>query len=94
MNLAIFDPAQKVIEYKIKGGLSKRLVSMTLDKFTEEVASESPAPGGGSVAAYIASTGIALATMVANLSSHKRGWMIAGNTFPIGQKKGKPFVVN
>ena len=73
-DLAPFDPAQKVIEYKLSQKPVNRLVSMKLNQFTEEVASESPAPGGGSVAAYIASCGIALATMVANLSAHKRGW--------------------
>ena len=73
-DLAPFDPAQKVIEYKLSQKPVNRLVSMQLNQFTEEVASESPAPGGGSVAAYIASCGIALATMVANLSAHKRGW--------------------
>ncbi len=88
-DLASFDPAQKVIEYKIKGGPSKRLVSMTLDKFTEEVASESPAPGGGSVAAYIASCGIALATMVANLSAHKRGWDDRWEYFSDWAEKGE-----
>lgn len=88
-DLTAFDPAQKVIEYKIKGGPSKRLVSMTLDKFTEEVASESPAPGGGSVAAYIASCGIALATMVANLSAHKRGWDDRWEYFSDWAEKGE-----
>lgn len=88
-DLVPFDPAQKVIEYKIKGGPSKRLVSMTLDKFTEEVASESPAPGGGSVAAYIASCGIALATMVANLSAHKRGWDDRWEYFSDWAEKGE-----
>ena len=88
-DLTSFDPAQKVIEYKIKGGPSRRLVSMTLDAFTEEVASESPAPGGGSVAAYIASCGIALATMVANLSSHKRGWDDRWEFFSDWAEKGE-----
>lgn len=73
-DLVPFDPLQKVLEYKIQSGVSNRLVSMTLTKFTEEVASESSAPGGGSVAAMMGTMGIALATMVANLSSHKRGW--------------------
>lgn len=73
-DLAPFDPAQKVIEYKIQGNGGKKLVDFNLRRFTEEVASESPAPGGGSVAAYISACGIALAGMVANLSSHKRGW--------------------
>lgn len=73
-DLTPFDPAQKVIEYKIQGNGGKKLVDFNLRRFTEEVASESPAPGGGSVAAYISACGIALAGMVANLSSHKRGW--------------------
>jgi glutamate formiminotransferase/formiminotetrahydrofolate cyclodeaminase len=73
-DLAPFEPTQKVIEYKISQKPADRLISMKLNQFTEEVASESPAPGGGSVAAYVASCGIALATMVANLSAHKRGW--------------------
>ncbi len=73
-DLCPFDPSQKVIEYKMSMKASNRLISFNLSRFTEEVASESPAPGGGSVAAYIASCGAALSTMVANLSSHKRGW--------------------
>jgi len=88
-DLVPFDPARKVIEYKMKGGPSKRLVMMTLNRFTEEVASESPAPGGGSVAAYIASCGIALATMVANLSSHKRGWDDRWEYFSDWAEKGE-----
>ena len=73
-DLSSFDPAQKVIEYKLADKKAGRLVSMNLVRFSEEVLSESPAPGGGSVAAYIAACGTALAGMVANLSSHKRGW--------------------
>ena len=73
-DLQPFDPSQKVIEYKLSGGKKGRLVSMDLNRFSEEVLSESPAPGGGSVAAYMAACGAALAGMVANLSSHKRGW--------------------
>lgn len=73
-DLTPFDPAQKVIEYKIQGKGGKKLIDLNLTRFTEEVASESPAPGGGSVAAYISACGVALAGMVANLSSHKRGW--------------------
>lgn len=52
----------------------KRLVDMTLSEFANETASESPAPGGGSIAAYAGAMGVALGTMVANLSAHKRGW--------------------
>ena len=53
---------------------NSKLISMTLSGFADETASESPAPGGGSIAAYIGSLGVALGTMVANLSSHKKGW--------------------
>jgi glutamate formiminotransferase/formiminotetrahydrofolate cyclodeaminase len=73
-DLVPFDPQQKVIEYKLSAGKGGRLVSMNLNQFSEEVLSESPAPGGGSVAAYLAACGAALSGMVANLSSHKRGW--------------------
>jgi glutamate formiminotransferase / formiminotetrahydrofolate cyclodeaminase len=73
-DLQPFDPKQKVIEYKMARQSSAPLIGMKLDQFSAQVASESPAPGGGSVAAYVASLGISLATMVANLSSHKRGW--------------------
>ena len=72
--LAPFDPAKKIIEYMLRDKKSNKLVNMDLRAFVNETASESPAPGGGSVAAYIGSMGIALATMVANLSSHKKGW--------------------
>lgn len=73
-DLAPFDASEKIIEYKLKQGSSKGLIDMTLTEFADETASESPAPGGGSISAYVGSLGISLATMVANLSSHKRGW--------------------
>jgi glutamate formiminotransferase / formiminotetrahydrofolate cyclodeaminase len=69
-----FDPEKKIIEYLIRDEGDKKLVSMSVEKFADETSSESPAPGGGSVAALCGSMGAALATMVANLSSHKRGW--------------------
>lgn len=71
-----FDPAEKVIEYMIEdySGDARRLTSMPLRAFAEETASESPAPGGGSVSAYMGALGAALGTMVANLSAHKAGW--------------------
>ncbi len=72
--LSPFDPQTRVIEYAIRDGASKRLVDMTLEALVHETASESPAPGGGSVAAAVGALGAALGTMVANLSSHKRGW--------------------
>lgn len=73
-DLAPFDPSKRVIEYVIAEANNSPLLDMTLLAFAEETASESPAPGGGSVAAYASTMGVALATMVANLSAHKRGW--------------------
>jgi len=72
--LGPFDPNEKIIEYQLKKGKGKALIDMSLADFMEETASESPAPGGGSISAYMGAVGAALATMVANLSSHKRGW--------------------
>jgi glutamate formiminotransferase/formiminotetrahydrofolate cyclodeaminase len=71
--LTPFKPEERIIEYMLAEN-SKKLVEMTLTSFAEETASESPAPGGGSIAAYVGVLGISLATMVANLSSHKQGW--------------------
>jgi len=72
--LAPFDPQERVIEYRLRDASLSRLVGMTLREFTETTASESVAPGGGSVAAAVGALGAALGTMVANLSAHKRGW--------------------
>lgn len=73
--LAPFHAEEKIIEYKLYGKERKgKLISMDLLAFADETASESPAPGGGSISAYIGSLGVSLATMVANLSSHKKGW--------------------
>ena len=72
--LTPFDPEKKIVEYAMRNATGKKLVDMTLDKFALETASESPAPGGGSIAAYCGAMGAALGTMVANLSSHKAGW--------------------
>ncbi len=69
-----FDPKEKVIEYMIAGDDEKQLANMRIEQFADETASESPAPGGGSVSAYVGALGVSLGTMVANLSSHKRGW--------------------
>ena len=73
-DLGPFDPQKKVIEYMLEEPGNERLVRMDLKRFSEETASESPAPGGGSVAAYVGALGVSLGTMVANLSAHKRGW--------------------
>ena len=72
--LGAFNPQEKIIEYKLRNIADEKLVNMTLKEFANETASESPAPGGGSIAAYVASLGMALGTMVANLSAGKRGW--------------------
>ena len=72
--LGPFDPKDRIIEYMLDSDSDKKLIDMTLTEFADETASESPAPGGGSISAYVGSLGISLATMVANLSAHKRGW--------------------
>ena len=74
-DLKPFIPEEKVIEYMLDADKqTKRLTDMTLTNFANETARESPAPGGGSVSAYMGALGAALGTMVANLSSHKPGW--------------------
>ncbi len=72
--LAPFKPEERIIEYQLRQAADSKLVSMNLRAFADETASESPAPGGGSISAYVGSLGISLGTMVANLSSHKKGW--------------------
>jgi glutamate formiminotransferase / formiminotetrahydrofolate cyclodeaminase len=69
-----FKPDEKIIEYIMEEKDKKRLIDLNLRKFLDETASEKPAPGGGSISAYMGALGAALGTMVANLSSHKRGW--------------------
>lgn len=74
-DLKPFNPDEKVIEYLLeKDNNSSKLMDMTCAAFANETASESPAPGGGSISAYMGALGAALGTMVANLSSHKPGW--------------------
>lgn len=74
-DLKPFVPDEKIIEYVLAAGdTPKRLVDMTCAEFADETASESPAPGGGSISAYLGALAAALAAMVANLSSHKAGW--------------------
>ena len=76
-NLKPFNPDEKVVEYILEADQNKgvkKLVDMTCTGFAEETASESPAPGGGSISAYMGALAAALGTMVANLSSHKAGW--------------------
>lgn len=87
--LGPFDPQDKIIEYQLNKGESKALVDMSLSAFMDETASESPAPGGGSVSAYMGAVGAALTTMVANLSSHKRGWDDRWEEFSDWAERGK-----
>lgn len=74
--LTPFDPTERIIEYKLQSlnNSSIKLIDISLTAFADETASESPAPGGGSIAAYVGALGVSLGTMVANLSSHKKGW--------------------
>ena len=72
--LGPFKAEERVIEYRLRDTARERLVGLSLRAFTEETASESTAPGGGSISAAVGALGAALGTMVANLSSHKRGW--------------------
>ena len=87
--LTPFDPDEKIIERAIAKGGPARLVERSLRGFVEETASESPAPGGGSVAAAVGALGAALATMVANLSSHRRGWDERWEEFSEWAERGK-----
>jgi glutamate formiminotransferase/formiminotetrahydrofolate cyclodeaminase len=72
--LSPFDPQKRIIEYLLEDEKKSPLVNMKLNSFADETASESPAPGGGSISAYAGALGISLATMVANLSASKSGW--------------------
>jgi len=72
--LTPFNSQERIIEYLLADLADSKLVNMKLNAFADETASESPAPGGGSIAAYVGALGASLATMVANLSSHKKGW--------------------
>jgi glutamate formiminotransferase/formiminotetrahydrofolate cyclodeaminase len=90
-DLKPFDPKERIIEYLIGDDEGARLVDMTLSDFADETASESPAPGGGSIAAYVGTLGVSLGTMVANLSSHKRGWDDRWKLYSDWAEKGQSF---
>ncbi len=90
--LSPFDPEKKIIEYILaKDDKRKKLIQLNLKQFVHETASESPAPGGGSISAYMGAMGAALGTMVANLSSHKRGWDSRWEEFSNWAERGKYF---
>ena len=85
-----FDADEKIIEYMMAKDQKKaRLIDLTCKGFADETARESPAPGGGSIAAYMGSLGAALGTMVANLSAHKPGWDDQWETFSTWAEKGQ-----
>jgi len=86
-----FNPEEKIIEYMLKEKNDSRLISMPLNDFADETASESPAPGGGSIAAYVGVLGISLGTMVANISSHKNGWDERWEAFSDFAEKGQQY---
>mgnify|MGYP004517634709 FL=1 len=92
-DLKPFNPKEKVIEYlmhdEAEEAARQRLVRMSLKGFADETASESPAPGGGSISAYMGALGAALGTMVANLSAHKRGWDERWKEFSDWAEKGQ-----
>jgi len=87
--LGPFKPEERVIEYLLKNSADSKLVNMTLADFANETSSESSAPGGGSIAAYVGALGVSLATMVANLSSHKKGWDERWEEFGNWAEKGE-----
>ncbi|MEE4284720.1 MAG: glutamate formimidoyltransferase [Mariniphaga sp.] len=86
-----FDSKKKIIEYLIEENPGEKLVDKTVKDFVHETASESPAPGGGSVSAAVGAFGAALGTMVANLSAHKRGWDSRWEEFSDWAEKGKKY---
>ena len=90
-DLKPFNPAEKIIEYLLDSSAGERLIDRSLTDFANETASESPAPGGGSIAAYAGALGVSLGTMVANLSAHKRGWDDRWEEFSDWAEKGMSY---
>ncbi len=89
--LTPFDPKKKIIEYLIEENSEKKLIDLSVEDFTHTTASESIAPGGGSIAACMGAMGAALGTMVANLSAHKKGWDERWEEFSVWAEKGKSY---
>ncbi len=87
--LGPFDPRKKIIEYLIEDSAEKKLVDLSIEQFVHKTASDSVTPGGGSVSAAVGAMGTGLGTMVANLSSHKRGWDDRWEEFSEWAEKGK-----
>jgi len=89
--LGPFIPEERIIEYQLRNAADEKLVKMPLRDFADETASESPAPGGGSISAYVGALGVSLATMVANLSAHKKGWDDRWREFSDWAQKGQEY---
>ena len=87
--LSPFKPEERIIEYMLANKADSKMIHLTLSDFADETASESPAPGGGSIAAYIGALGVSLATMVANLAAHKKGWDDRWQEFNDWAEKGQ-----
>jgi glutamate formiminotransferase / formiminotetrahydrofolate cyclodeaminase len=87
--LGPFVPEERIIEYLLRSPADQKLIRLTLRDFADETASESPAPGGGSIAAYVGALGASLGTMVANLSAHKKGWDSRWAEFSDQAQKGQ-----
>ena len=90
-DLKPFHPKEKIIEYLLENKQQSRLIDLTAAELAEETASESMAPGGGSIAAYVGALGVSLGTMVANLSAHKPGWDDQWQTFSTWAEKGQTY---
>ncbi|QNM86248.1 glutamate formimidoyltransferase [Polaribacter pectinis] len=90
-DLKPFNPQERIIEYVMNSDADKKLIDFTVKDFAEETASESMAPGGGSIAAYVGALGVSLGTMVANLSAHKAGWDSKWQYFSDWAEKGQKY---
>ena len=90
-DLKPFNPQERIIEYVMNSSTDKKLVDLSVSNFAEETASESMAPGGGSIAAYVGALGVSLGTMVANLSAHKPGWDAQWEYFSNWAEKGQTY---
>ena len=89
--LSPFNPEERIIEYMLNDATGSRLINMKMNDFADLTASESVAPGGGSISAYVGALGISLGCMVANLSSHKRGWDDRWAFFSDWAEKGEQY---
>lgn len=90
-DLKPFDPQERIIEYVMNADADKKLIDFSVKDFAEETASESMAPGGGSISAYVGVLGVSLGTMVANLSAHKPGWDDKWKYFSDWAEKGQKY---